>query len=94
VVKSDVAICDLNRPGMDGLERTPEHFGWRRPTWTSELLCLQRDPGAVVGDPELDEAVGLRSTHVDARIRSPRVLERVADEVCEHLLEQLAAVRV
>ena len=23
------------------LERTPEHFGWRRPTWTRELLCLQ-----------------------------------------------------
>jgi transposase len=23
------------------LERTPQHFGWRRPTWTRELLCLQ-----------------------------------------------------
>ena len=23
------------------LERTPEHFGWHRPTWTRELLCLQ-----------------------------------------------------
>jgi transposase len=23
------------------LLRTPEHFGWRRPTWTRELLCLQ-----------------------------------------------------
>ncbi len=23
------------------LARTPEHFGWPRPTWTRELLCLQ-----------------------------------------------------
>jgi transposase len=23
------------------LRRTPEDFGWRRPTWTRELLCLQ-----------------------------------------------------
>lgn len=23
------------------LERTPEDFGWTRPTWTRELLCLQ-----------------------------------------------------
>src|SRR6185295_9237856 len=23
------------------LRRTPEHFGWRRPTWTRELLCVQ-----------------------------------------------------
>lgn len=23
------------------LARTPEHFGWRRPSWTRELLCLQ-----------------------------------------------------
>ena len=23
------------------LTRTPEHFGWCRPTWTRELLCLQ-----------------------------------------------------
>jgi transposase len=23
------------------LQRTPEHFGWMRPTWTRELLCLQ-----------------------------------------------------
>ena len=23
------------------LHRTPEHFGWNRPTWTREVLCLQ-----------------------------------------------------
>jgi transposase len=23
------------------LQRTPEDFGWKRPTWTRELLCLQ-----------------------------------------------------
>lgn len=23
------------------LQRTPEHFGWLRPTWTREILCLQ-----------------------------------------------------
>lgn len=23
------------------LQRTPEHFGWQRATWTRELLCLQ-----------------------------------------------------
>jgi transposase len=28
------------------LARTPEFFGWRRPTWTRELLCLQmKDEG-------------------------------------------------
>jgi transposase len=25
------------------LERTPDHFGWLRPTWTRELLCLQME---------------------------------------------------
>jgi transposase len=25
------------------LARTPEDFGWRRPTWTRELLCLQME---------------------------------------------------
>jgi transposase len=25
------------------LTRTPEDFGWRRPTWTRELLCLQME---------------------------------------------------
>jgi transposase len=26
---------------VDLLRRTPDHFGWSRPTWTRELLCLQ-----------------------------------------------------
>ena len=25
------------------LLRTPEHFGWCRPTWTREILCLQME---------------------------------------------------
>jgi len=38
------------RPKADGafrarvaelLQRTPDYFGWKRPTWTRELLCLQ-----------------------------------------------------
>ena len=42
--------CGNGRPKADEgfhrrvaniLLRTPEHFGWRRPTWTREILCLQ-----------------------------------------------------
>jgi transposase len=25
------------------LQRSPEHFGWARPTWTRELLCRQAE---------------------------------------------------
>jgi transposase len=32
---------DFRRRVTRLLARTPEHFGWRRPTWTRELLCLQ-----------------------------------------------------
>ena len=31
----------FDRVLMRVLERTPEDFGWSRPTWTRELLCLQ-----------------------------------------------------
>lgn len=36
--KANAAFC---RRIAKLLERTPEHFGWSRPTWTRELLCLQ-----------------------------------------------------
>jgi transposase len=52
------------------LERTPEHFGWRRPTWTRELLCLQmaqegRERVAVC-------TMGRVLAHIGARLGVPK----------------------
>jgi len=35
------ADAPFRRRVAELLGRTPEHFGWFRPTWTRELLCLQ-----------------------------------------------------
>ena len=52
------------------LRRTPEDFGWMRPTWTRELLCLQmrRDgwPEVAVG------TMGRTLAHVGARLGMPK----------------------
>ena len=36
--KADHAFCYRV---AEVLQRTPDHFGWRRSTWTREILCLQ-----------------------------------------------------
>ena len=52
------------------LRQTPEDFGWMRPTWTRELLCLQmrRDgwPGVAVC------TMGRALAHVGARLGMPK----------------------
>lgn len=52
------------------LRHTPEDFGWMRPTWTRELLCLQmrRDgwPGVAVC------TMGRALAHVGARLGMPK----------------------
>ncbi len=67
------------RPKVDGafrrrvrelLGRTPENFGWFRPTWTRELLCLQmqREGWAFVAVCTMGRALA----HVGARLGTPK----------------------
>jgi len=52
------------------LERTPDDFGWRRPTWTRELLCLQMNregwPAVTVG------TMGRVLARIGARLGMPK----------------------
>lgn len=52
------------------LKRTPEHFGWKRPTWTRELLCrqMQREARPVVAVCTMGRALA----QVGARLGSPK----------------------
>jgi transposase len=52
------------------LKRTPEHFGWKRPTWTRELLCRQmaREGRATVSVATMGRALA----QVGARLGSPK----------------------
>jgi transposase len=52
------------------LGRTPEDFGWRRPTWTRELLCLQmqRDGWPAVTVSTMGRALA----HLGARLGMPK----------------------
>jgi transposase len=52
------------------LRRTPEDFGWLRPTWTRELLCLQmmRDGWTPVSVGTMGRALA----HVGARLGMPK----------------------
>ena len=52
------------------LEGTPEDFGWRRPTWTRELLCLQmkRDGWPAVAVSTMGRALA----YVGARLGMPK----------------------
>jgi transposase len=52
------------------LGRTPEHFGWSRPTWTRELLCLQMERE---GHPSVAVCtMGRVLARVGARIGMPK----------------------
>jgi transposase len=67
------------RPKADGafrarvtslLHGTPEDFGWRRPTWTRELLCLQAERE---GRPAVSvSTMGRVLARVGARIGMPK----------------------
>jgi transposase len=52
------------------LGRTPEHFGWKRPTWTRELLCLQmkREGWSSVAV----NTMGRVLAHIGARLGMPK----------------------
>jgi transposase len=52
------------------LQRTPEDFGWRRPTWTRELLCLQMTAD---GWPEVAACtMGRALASLGARLGTPK----------------------
>lgn len=54
----------------DLLRRTPEDFGWRRPTWTRELLCrqMEREGRAAVSVSTMGRALA----HIGARLGTPK----------------------
>lgn len=55
---------------MELLQRTPEHFGWKRPTWTRELLCLQMKRE---GRPAVDvSTMGRTLARIGARLGMPK----------------------
>jgi transposase len=55
---------------VEVLRRTPEDFGWARPTWTRELLCLQmtREGEPCVGVSTMGRVLA----HVGARLGMPK----------------------
>jgi transposase len=74
------------------LQRTPEHFGWCRPTWTRELLRLkmQRDGRPVVAVCTIGRAL----SRIGARLGSPKpiVLCPWPREKRERVLAELRAL--
>jgi transposase len=52
------------------LQRTPQHFGWKRPTWTRELLCLQMKRE---GQSAIDvSTMGRALARIGARLGMPK----------------------
>lgn len=52
------------------LKRSPEHFGWKRPTWTRELLCRQMQEE---GQPSVSVCtMGRALAQVGARLGLPK----------------------
>lgn len=52
------------------LRRTPEDFGWKRPTWTRELLCVQMKKE---GWPEVgNTTMGRALARIGARLGMPK----------------------
>jgi transposase len=52
------------------LTRTPEDFGWQRPTWTRELLCLQMK---LEGFPAVAVCtMGRALSRIGARLGTPK----------------------
>jgi len=76
------------------LARTPEHFGWNRPTWTRELLCLQMKRE---GWPEVAVCtMGRALAYIGARLGTPRAVvlcpwRRDAREKCLAAIRRLEA---
>ena len=64
------ACPDFRRHLVEVLQHSPEHFGWPRPTWTRELLCLQmqRDGWPTVAVCTMGRALA----YVGARLGLPK----------------------
>jgi transposase len=64
------AGSDFRRHLAAVLQHTPDHFGWPRPTWTRELLCLQmqRDGWAKVAVCTMGRALAA----IGARLGLPK----------------------
>lgn len=74
---------DNGSPGVDSLfllllrqavARTPQDYGWARPTWTQELLCaaMERQTGRCVSQPTMSRCL----RRIDARLGRPRPVLR------------------
>jgi transposase len=72
------------------LRRSPEDFGWFRPTWTRELLCLQmqREGRAAVAVCTMGRALA----HVGARLGTPKPIV-LCHWPRDARLRRLAAIR-
>jgi hypothetical protein len=66
---------DVFRRKLSAILRfSPEHFGWARPTWTRELLCLQM---AREGFPRVSRAtMSAALTAIGARLGAPKPVVR------------------
>ena len=87
--KTDGAFC---RRVAKLLERTPQHFGWSRPTWTRELLCLQMTKE---GRPSVTvSTMGRALARLGARLGMPKpvVLCPWKRDAREHRLIELRAL--
>jgi hypothetical protein len=72
------------------LERTPEDYGWQRPTWTRELLCLQMK---LEGFPPVAVCtMGRALSRIGARLGSPKPIV-LCPWPREQRLRVLAAIR-
>lgn len=72
------------------LERTPQDFGWQRPTWTRELLCLQMK---IEGFPPVAVCtMGRALSRIGARLGSPKPIV-LCPWPREQRLRVLAAIR-
>ena len=77
------------------LLRTPEQFGWKRPTWTRELLCLQME---LEGFALVSVAtMGRTLAAIGARLGTPKPIvacpwKRDAREARLHEIRELEAV--
>jgi transposase len=73
------------------LGRTPQDFGWQRPTWTRELLCLQMK---LEGFPLVAACtVGRALSRIGARLGSPKPIV-LCPWLRERRLRVLAEIRL
>jgi hypothetical protein len=70
VAGRDRAGQDVIRRWLTLLGRTPQDFGWQRPTWTRELLCLQMK---LEGFPAVAVCtMGRALSRIGARLGTPK----------------------